>query len=280
MGDAMPEDGLFMDKAQTRLQRATGRAHVGLVARGAVTCLSDLHQSGSAKAFLPQVHGPVPEVVFLNTSGGLTGGDRLTFSVTLGEGAQAVATTQTAERAYASSGGRAVMEVVLSLGAGAALDWLPQETILFDRSTLARRTRADLGPGARLMLCETVVLGRAAMGETVRELEFSDWREVRRQGRPLLVEPLRITAATLAAGPAALHGARALATVAHVAPGADDALGAVRACLPDGIEAAASGWDGKLIVRLIGPDLFPVKRAVARVLDVMRGVALPRVWQV
>jgi urease accessory protein len=269
-----------MDTAQTRLQRATGRAHVGLAARGALSRLTDLHQSGSAKVFLPKVHGPVPEVVFLNTSGGLTGGDRLKFSLALGDGAQAVATTQTAERAYASSAGRAVMDVVLTLGAGARLDWLPQETILFDRSTLARRTRADLGPGARLILSETVVLGRAAMGETVRELEFSDWREVRRQGRPVLVEPLRITAATLAAGPAALDGARALATVALVAPGAEDALGAVRACLPEGMEAAASGWDGKLIVRLIGPDLFPVKRAVARVLNVMRGVALPRVWQV
>jgi urease accessory protein len=275
----MPEDGLVMDTAQTRLQRATGRAHVGLVARGGSSRLVDLHQSGSAKAFLPQVHGLVPEVVFLNTSGGLTGGDRLTFSVALGDGAQAVATTQTAERAYASSGGRAVMDVVLSLGADARLDWLPQETILFDRSTLARRTRADLGPGARLILSETVVLGRAAMGETVRELEFSDWREVRRQGRPVLVEPLRITAATLQAGPAGLNGARALATVALVASGAEDALAAVRACLPEGIEAAASGWDGKLIVRLLGPDLLPVKRGVARVLNVMRGVALPRVWQ-
>jgi len=276
----MPDDGLFMDKAQTRQQRATGRAHVGLVARRGACRLADLHQSGSAKAFLPQVHGPVPEVVFLNTSGGLTGGDRLMFSVALGDGARAVATTQTAERAYASSGGRAVMDVVLSLGARAALDWLPQETILFDRSTLARRTRADLGPGAHLILSETVVLGRAAMGETVRELAFSDWREVRRQGRPVLVEPLRITAATLQAGPAGLNGARALATVALVAPGAEDALAAVRACMPDGIEAAASGWDGKLIVRLIGPDLLPVKRGVARVLNVMRGVALPRVWQV
>jgi urease accessory protein len=276
----MPEDGLFMDKAQTRQQRATGRAHVGLVVRRGASRLTDLYQSGSAKAFLPQVHGPVPEVVFLNTSGGLTGGDRLMFSLALGDGAQAVATTQTAERAYASSGGRAVMEVVLSLGAGARLDWLPQETILFDRSTLARRTRADLGPGARLILAETVVLGRAAMGETVQDLVFSDWREVRRQGRPLLVDPLRITAATLAAGPACLNGARALATVALVAPGAEDALGAVRACLPDGIEAAASGWDGKLIVRLLGPDLLAVKRGVATVLNALRGIALPRVWQI
>ena len=262
------------------MQRATGRAHAGLALRGGVARLTGLHQSGSAKVFLPNVHGSVPEVVFLNTAGGLTGGDRLGYSLSLGDGVQAVATTQTAERAYASSGGQAGMDVTLTLGAGARLDWLPQETILFDRSALARRTQAGMGPGARLILAETVVLGRAAMGETVRVLAFSDWREVRQDGCPVLVEPLRITAATLAAGPAALNGARALATVALVGPQAEDALSAVRDVIPSGFEAAASAWGGKLVVRLLGPDLLPVKQAVARVLNVLRGVPLPRVWQV
>jgi urease accessory protein len=269
-------DGSFNDRA---LQRATGRAHVALALRDGATRLTGLHQSGSAKAFLPRVHGPVPEVVYLNTAGGLTGGDRLTFSLALGNGAIAVATTQTAERAYASLGGRAQMEVALSLGAGARLDWLPQETILFNRSALARRTQADLGPGARFLMAECVVLGRAAMGETVADLLFSDWREVRQGGTPVLVEPLRITAATLAAGPAALGGARALATVALIAPGAEDALAPVRGCLPEGVEAAASAWGGKLVVRLLGADLWPVRRAVAQILNVLRGSPLPRVWQ-
>lgn len=276
----MPEDGSFNAAPPTRLQRATGRAAVAFEARAGATYLTHLHQSGSAKAFLPRVHGPVPEVVFLNTAGGLTGGDRLSFSLTLGAGARAVATTQTAERAYASSGGRAVMAVSLSLDQGARLDWLPQETILFDRSTLARRTVVDLGPDARFLMAETVVLGRLAMGEVLRDIVFSDWREVRLAGRPVLVEPLRMTAATLLAGPAALNGARAIATVVLVGPGAEDTLVAVRECLPEGVEAAASAWLGKLVVRLLGPDPLAVKRAVARVLNVIRGAALPRVWQI
>ena len=276
----MPDDGSFHAAPQTRLQRATGRAAVAFGTRVGRTHLTHLHQSGSAKAFLPRVHGPVPEVVFLNTAGGLTGGDRLSFGLTLGDGARAVATTQTAERAYASSGGRAMMEVALVLGARAQLDWLPQETILFDRSTLARRTVVEMGPEARFLMAETVVLGRAAMGETLRDIVFSDWREMRRNGRPVLVEPLRITGATLVAGAAGLNGARALATVALVCRGAEDALVAVRACLPEGVEAAASAWQGKLVVRVLGLDPLAVKRAVARVLDVIRGVALPRVWQI
>ncbi|MDE3078626.1 MAG: urease accessory protein UreD [Paracoccaceae bacterium] len=266
-----------------RLERARGRAMVGFGPGGR---LRDLHQSGSAKVFLPNMHGAVPEVVFLNTPGGLTGGDRLSFALSLGARARAVATTQTAERAYASAGGQAEVTVDLTLAPGAALDWLPQETILFDRSALSRRLRADVAGDARLLMAETVVLGRAAMGETVRDVALHDWREVRRDGRPVFVEPLRVTTPTLSAGPAALaladgRAARAFATVALIAPGAEDALGPVRAALSDiGVEAAASAWNGRAVARLMAADAAPLKRALARILDTLRGSPLPRVWQI
>lgn len=261
------------------LERAQGRAAVTLGPGPGGARLERLAQQGAAKAFLPRVHGPAPEVVFLNTAGGLTGGDRLSYALTLGPGARAVAATQTAERGYASAGGRAELRVDLRLAAGAALDWLPQETILFDRAALDRCTSADLGAGARLLFCEMIVLGRAAMGETVRCLDLVDRREVRRDGLPVLVEPLRLTAAALAAGPAATGAARALATIALVAPGAEDALDAARDALPGDVEAAASAWDGKCVIRLTAGDAAPLKRAAASVLTRLRGRPLPRVWQ-
>ncbi|MCU0912614.1 MAG: urease accessory protein UreD, partial [Rhodobacteraceae bacterium] len=85
------------------LQRARGTACVVLGPGG----LERLAQAGSAKAMLPRVHGSAPEVVFLNTAGGLTGGDRMAFGLALGAGAGAVGTTQTAERVYRSCGGAA-----------------------------------------------------------------------------------------------------------------------------------------------------------------------------
>lgn len=261
-----------------------GHAAVALSRRGGGVRLDGLDQRGSAKAMLPHVHGARPEVVFLNTAGGLTGGDRLSYRLELGAGAAAVATTQTAERAYASISGAAEVEVGLRLGAGAALDWLPQETILFDRSILRRRTVAEMAGDATLTFVEMVVLGRAAMGETLRTLDFGDWREVRRDGRPTLVDPLRLTSEALAPSAALLGGARAFALVGLVAPGAEDALAPVRAALTDaateGVEAAASGWDGKCVVRLRAGDGWPLRRAAARVLEVLRrGAAAPRVWQ-
>lgn len=282
MPDGLSGGGGAPVAAAPAMQRVAGRAAVALARRGGATRLAGLEQAGSARAFLPRVDGPVPEIVFLNTAGGLTGGDRLAYSVALGDGAAAVAMTQTAERAYAAAGGVARLEVALALGQGAALDWLPQETILFDRSALERRTEVDMAGDARLLMVETLVMGRAAMGETLREVALSDIRRLRRGGRLALLEPLRLSPAALAAGPAGLDGARAVASLWLFAPGAEAAAEALRAALPalPGLRAAVSGWDGRLALRIMAVDALPLRQALAAALAQLRGRALPRVWQI
>jgi len=264
-------------------QRVRGRAEVAFGAGPRGVRLTRLFQQGSAKAMLPRVHADRPEVVFLNTAGGLTGGDDLHLSLSLGDGVRAVATTQTAERAYASLGAPARMTVRLRVGAGAVLHWLPQDTILFDRAALHRRTEIDLAADADLVMGETLVLGRSAMGETLRDLDCRDLRIVRRDGRPVLVDPFRLTTEALArrAGPAMLGDAVALAVLVRLAPGAEDGLPPVRAALEDlprGMRGAASGWDGRIVVRLMAADAYALRGAVAHLLGVMTGRALPRVW--
>ena len=267
------------------MQRSRGEASVALACGPAGLRLTGLRQQGSAKCILP--HGPrgiggVPEIVFLNTSGGLTGGDALSYAVQLGPQVRAVATTQTAERAYRSSGGFARVRVTMEVGAGGWLDWLPQETILFDDSRLDRRTIIELAPGAGCLLVESVVLGRAAMGETVAKLALRDWREIRQACRPLMVEPLVLTDRALQTGVAGLAGARAFASVAMVGQGAADLLAPVHAVLDEpGVTAAASAPEGRLMLRMVAADGWPLRRQMARCLAVLRrGQALPRVWQI
>jgi urease accessory protein len=260
-------------------QRADGAAHVVLSAASGSTRLVRLAQAGSAKAMLPRIHAGAPEVVFLNTSGGLTGGDRLAFALDLADHAEGVATTQTAERAYRAGTGRAEVRVTLTAGEGARLHWLPQETILYDRAVLDRITRLDLAKGAEAVIAEMIVLGRAAMGETVARLSLTDRREVWSGAHPVWIDRVAMTDAALAARPALLNGARAFATIALIGQGAEDALTPVRTALGD--DGHASAWDGKCIVRLAAADALALKRAVARVLGAMRrGAPLPRVWQI
>ncbi|WP_368184322.1 urease accessory protein UreD [Aestuariibius sp. HNIBRBA575] len=265
-------------------QRSIGNASVQMGRVNGQARLRDLHQSGSAKAILPHQHKPPPtgpEVVFLNTSGGLTGGDHLTYALKTGADVRVTATTQTAERAYRSLHGAAQMDVSLRVDDGGHLDWLPQETILFNHANLKRKTRIDLFGTATCLCVETIILGRFAMGESLTHLSLLDQREIWRDNRPILLDPLRITGATLTAGPAALGAARAMASVAMITPDAGDILAALRAELTDpDCSAFASAFDGKLTIRITALDGMPLRRQLIRILDILRPGALPRVWQI
>lgn len=258
-------------------QRVNGRAMAGFDDGR----LRDLHQSGSAKVLIPKVFGRAPEVVFLNTAGGITGGDRLEYVLEVSSGA-CVGTTQTAERAYRSHGPVGVVETRLTVGPGASLMWLPQELILFNGAALNRNLHVDMAEDAELVMLETLVLGRAAMGETLNDINLFDRREVRRDGRLAMVEAIRLGAEDLASdSPAGLGGAVAVASLTLIAQDAVDRLKALRAALPlDGVRAAASAWDGRLTARFTAPEAYPLRKAVAHAVEILTRAALPRVWQI
>lgn len=254
------------------MQRAKGEALVTLDADRLVR----LRTEGSAKAILPEgARGR--EVVFLNTSGGLTSGDHLRFGLEMS--GRAVATTQTAERAYKANGLPARMDVRLVVGPGGWLDWLPQETILFDRAALDRRTVIDLAAGAGCLALEAVVLGRAAMGETVRQIRFRDRREIRVGGAPFWIDPLALDDAALQGGAAVLGQARAFASIVMTGEAPLDPL---RAVLDEpGVTGAASAFAGRTVLRLLAVDGWPLRRQIIRILHILRqGRPLPRVWQI
>lgn len=261
-------------------QRAFGQAMVRLVAAGPVTRLADLRQEGSARAMLPRSTPERPEVVFLNTSGGLTSGDRIGFALAVGDGAKVQATTQTAERAYLALEGPAELRVSLRAGAGADLLWLPQETILFEGSDLSRETEVALEDGAGCLTLEMVVLGRRAMGERPRAARLADRRRVTLRGRPLWVEQLRLEAGMATDGAAVLGGGSAFATLAYCGQGREAAVDALRAVpVPEGVTAAVSGWNGRCLVRAVAAEPWPLKLYLGAAMARLTGRALPRVWQ-
>lgn len=243
-------DGEFQ---RISLQRSHGEAALVLDLQAGRPRLRKLRQQGSAKIMLPRVTGDLPEAVLLNTSGRIDGGDRLDFALHLGAGLRLCATTQTAERAYASDGRAAHVQITAHLAPQADLAWLPQETILFENSVLARDTTMHLAHDARLLMAETVVLGRHAMGVTPRHARLTDRRRI------------------------LLGGARAFAVLALIAPGAEDALPRLRAVMDEpGVAAADSGWNGRCLARFTARDGWPLKRQLARAIHALRPGPLPR----
>lgn len=264
------------------LQRAHGVARLRFALRDGATVAAETYQEAGFRLRMPRVEpGLPPEVVLINTAGGVTGGDRFSLTVTAEAGTAAVLTTQAAEKVYRSSGGRGRMETAIRIEAGATLDWLPQETILFDGGALERSLTVDMAADARFTAVESLVFGRHARGESVGGgYIFDRWR-IRRAGCLVYAEGLRFDGAvarTLQAR-AVGAGATAAASLLTVAPDAEARLDAVRQCLDRdaAVEAGASAFGGLLAVRMVAGDAFALRRRLVEVLEMLRG-PLPRVW--
>ena len=265
------------------LQRARGTGRIGTQQRDGATRLSTLYQDGCAKIRLPNTHSPALEAVLINTAGGLTGGDRMQWSADLAPGGRMVLTTQACERVYRSIGGPAFVETRLNVGAGAHLDWLPQETILFASSQLDRRIDIDLAAGASLTAIEAILLGRDAMGETALDARLRDNWRIRRNGRLLHAEATRLDGtSTERTGLSLLSGRRAFASIVHVAASVDQCaatLARLRALLPQDGRIAASANGERLAIRALAQTGLALRRLIVPILSELSGAgSLPRLW--
>ena len=223
--------------------------------------------------------------MLVNTAGGITGGDRFEIAAQVGAGARLILTSQTAERAYAAQPGEVGRLVTrLDVGPGGRLDWIPQETILFDTSALSRRLTVTLAPGATALVAEPLIFGRTAMGEEVRKGQFHDRIEIRRDGRPLYRDAMRLDGDIAARldRPHAGGGARALASLVYVAPDAEAQLAAVRRALP-GTGGASLIGDDVLALRLLAGDGFELRRSLIPILTRLMSTSggdLPKPWMI
>ncbi len=238
-----------------------------------------MYQAGMLRVRFPNVKG-APEAVLINTAGGLTGGDCVTMGVEMGAGTSAIVTSQAHEKVYKSSGGTVSMIASLKLGAGSALEWLPQPTILFDHAILARETHVELAGDADFLGVEAVIFGRTAMGEAMNSGALSDHWTIRRGGRLIHADRFALEGA-VAAGlskMSVLAGGAAMATIRHVVIDAAAKLEAVREAL--GEDGAASAWNGMLLARIVTNDGYGLSAALARTLTALRGRPLPPVWNI
>jgi urease accessory protein len=300
------------------LNRAEGRVALAVAAIDGVTRVARIREEGSLRVRFPRVCAGAREAVLINTAGGIAGGDHFALALELGAGASLAVTTAAAEKVYRSLGsspraqagaigglppagtqvphgaslGPADEQVNLSriavsanLADGAALLWLPQETILFDRARLARTVDIGLAPGATLVFAETLVFGRTAMGETVTEGRITDRWRVRRGGRLIFAENFGLDGriAERLRGTAIAGGHAAIATVL-LAPGDAAAVASVRAVAEKfrgevGISAwEASDHGGVSLARLVAPDGAALRHDLVAVLAALGHHALPRLW--
>ncbi len=261
--------------------RANGQVTLRFAAGAERTQLARLAEAGGFRAKFPKTDTARAEAILVNTAGGMTGGDSLAVNLAVEEGASAIVTTQAAEKIYKSLAGTTSVSTRLALGPGSDAIWAPQETILFDKARLVRSLEAEIDPTANALICESIVFGRLAHGESLRQAAFRDRWRIRRGGRLVFADDVRLEGdiGALLYKAAIATGGRALATVLLVAPEAEKRLDMARAALADaGCECAASSLPGMIIARFLAPDPVHLRIALGLYLTRFADMAIPRSW--
>lgn len=256
------------------------------------TVIGELYQHNPLRMLFPRhVAGEPLTGVLVTTSGGLVGGDQLEVRVSSRKGAAGRVLAQAAEKIYRSTGADSRIGIRLQAEADSWLEWLPQETILFDKSRLRRSTEIRAVPGARLLCGEMVVLGRTAMGERMREGLLHEAWDVYWDDRLAWSDALHLNSGLERVSDAAagLDGARAYASILYVADDAGEHLDSARTLIDEIVEdplrVAASCMGKVLVIRWLGRDGLQLRDAYGRFWAAFRHhlagypPIMPRLWQ-
>lgn len=269
-------------KASLALELAFDRGATRLLRKG---------QSGPLavqRPFFPE--GPeVCHVYLLHPPGGLVPGDSLTLQAHVGEGASGLLTVPAATKIYRSDGRTARQDQIFSVATAGTLEWLPQESILFDGARARLATRVELAPGANFIGWDMVCFGRPACNEGFSSGACQQNLEVWRAGRPLLVERARYQGEVLSAS-YGLRGMPVVATFLACGPTLDqhtieNVLETLRAMQPTGNDLLSATAVGDLIVlRYLGGNTERARLhlesawRLVRPKLISRPASPPRVW--
>lgn len=275
-----------------KFQRTQGSGRITTKQMDDRSRIDRLYQQGAAKIRIPDAPwDPGIEAIIINTAGGVTGGDDLAWRAEAGAGTDLTVTTQACEKVYKADSGTAQVDVHMSVAAGATLNWLPQETILFNQADLSRTIHAEIEKDASLLLVEPVILGRRAMGETFTQGRWRDRWRIRHNGQLIHAENVHLHApfADHLVDPAGLDGHTALATLLLVGDHAEAKLETARAMIDaqDQVVAGASHWQvgaaEKLVIRMLAPDGYALRAALVPLINQLasspdRETHVPKIW--
>ncbi len=183
---------LAIDSSQDAWKAHLSLGFVQTSARTVLKSRSHVGPLAVQRPFYPE--GDVCHVYILHPPGGVVGGDELAIHINAATGSHALVTTPAAGKFYRSDGRTAKQSVNVKIAAGAIVEWLPQETIVFEDARLISRNQIDLEDGAKFMAWEVLAFGRPAAGEGFNAgLAQLHWR-ISRCGKTLLNEKLLIDA--------------------------------------------------------------------------------------
>lgn len=227
-----------------------------------------------------------PEVcqhIIVHPPGGIAGGDRLDITACVGADAWAQLTSPGAAKWYRAAG-PAYQQLDLHVAAGATLEWLPQETIVFSAAQAELSTSIELQGDARLFYWDVVALGRPASGERFEHGHFQSQLEIRRDGQLLWHERQRIVGDDgLLDSPIGLDGQPVFATLLVTGEIDSELLEACRSLTND-VRGDLSQLPGLLVARCLASEALLARGWLIDLWKLLRPALLgreavsPRIW--
>ncbi len=228
--------------------------------------------------------------IIVHPPGGIAGGDTLGIDVALAANTRGLITTPGAAKWYkAKSGVGGRQRVRIDLAAGAILEWLPQETIVFNAAQAASETAITLGGNALYLGWEVLCFGRAASGETFQSGRYRQRLTITRNAKLLWNECGTLEAiGALMQSPIGLAGRSVTGTL--LAAGRDipqSLLDAARTALMNHAGAARialTRLPQALAARYLGDSSEEAKELFIHVWSVLRpaltgsAAIVPRLW--
>jgi urease accessory protein len=246
------------------------------------------HSYARAPLKIQRAFYPEPEIchaVILHSAGGMVGGDRLNYQIDLAPHSQALITTAAAAKIYRSNGQIAQQQIAIDLAEGAYLEWLPQETILFDRAQYQQNFRVNLAPEAIYCGWEIVRLGRSARGESFTDGSWHNAFEVWQNDRPLWIDRQAITGDRWQSLQAT-NSQPLLGVLVWLGARVDaEVVTSARALAPANSDCGVSAVAAGLVCRYRGSDRQAVQQWFLKVWDLLRvhyrqrSACAPGVWQ-
>ncbi|MFN6566497.1 urease accessory protein UreD [Dendronalium sp. ChiSLP03b] len=226
--------------------------------------------------------------VILHTAGGVVGGDRLSLNFHLQPDAQALITTAAASKIYRSNSLQARQTIEIQVDAGACLEWLPQETILFNGAIYRQDLRVELATGANYLGWEITRFGRSARGEKFLQGEWRSHTEIWQQGVPLWIDRQWLLGnEEIFHSPHGLFGKPIVGSLVWVGnPVSVEIVEKTRNLWNGEGEAGVSQLQNGFLCRYRGYSTSEVRNwftavwQMLRVNFLSRGNCIPRVWQV
>jgi len=247
--------------------RAKGKLEIGYQQIQEKTRLHSLYQQEPLRALFPtNTATGVMETILINMTGGIAGGDQHSVNIHMGMHAAGLITTQSAEKIYRSLGRESELSLRLSLDPGSWLEWIPQETILFNEAKLRRLNQIHTSRTSRLMSGEILIFGRTAHAERILSGLMHDHREVYRDNHLIWVDALHLEEdfGDVLNHPAAFNGARAYAIFIYVSDDSSHYLDCAREVLNEinFIHSAATCVSKEiLVVRWLGANAMQLRLA-------------------